>query len=106
MRLLCLSIRGVVVAIAILAMALGAIFWVERRRSRFTRLAQFHHDQIVGLAVGRNPPTGLGLSSFGPRGKPLTKAQQRDDERHFGLFLKYKRAASEPWRAIEESVGR
>jgi hypothetical protein len=97
------SVRTALIAVAVIAVALGAVSWVERRRARFTGLAHYHLGRIAGLAVGRNPPTGLGLISIGSDGTGLTETQQRDDRRHFQLFLKYEHAARKPWRLFDDS---
>ena len=87
-------------ATAIASVPMGAWNTVERRRAEFDRLAYDHLHRVVGLGVGMGGPSGYGLLSWGPGGRQLTPEERRRDERHFDLFLKYRRASRRPWLPV------
>jgi hypothetical protein len=95
-----LTTRRWMVVMALIGMTLAAWTEIERRRSRFQRLARAHLDSVIGLGVGFGPPSGLGLIGIGPDGRPLTEREKELDLWHLRLHLKYAEASRYPWKSV------
>lgn len=100
MRLPRTTTRRLMAAVAVVALALGAWLGIERRRARLTRISYDHLERIVGRGSGFGPPTGAGVLSLGPDGRPLSERQQKLDVWHLLLHRKYFEAARRPWLPV------
>ena len=94
------SVRMMMVGVAVVGVVLGGWAVIERRRQDFRRLSSAHIDRVIGLGVGFGPPSGLGLLSWGPGGRSLTKRERLADEWNLKMHFKYERAAHYPWLPV------
>jgi hypothetical protein len=94
------TMRRIAVAVAVIAIVLGALVAVRRRIRRFDDLGAYHRDQIVGQLHGMVGADGTMMyvpSSLDRNGKPVTPHQQRMDRWHEQMAQRYWRAARHPW---------
>ena len=94
------TMRRIAVAVAVIAMVLGALVGVGRRIRRFDDLGAYHRDQIVGQLYGTVGADGTMLyvpSSLDRNGRPVTPHQQRMDRWHEQMAHRYWHAARHPW---------
>jgi hypothetical protein len=98
------TMRRIVVAVAVIAIVLGALVTMGRRIRRFDGLATYHESQIMGVMYGTPGPDRtmtFSLSSHDRNGRPLPPQQQIIDRWHFQMKERYRRAAVRPWLPIE-----
>jgi hypothetical protein len=76
------SVRGMMLAVAALALVLGAAAWVTERGARFTRLRHYYVTLV---------------------GRELASAGYYTDRAHWAhrLELKYENAALRPWATVD-----
>jgi hypothetical protein len=94
------TMRRIAVAVAVIAIVLGALVGVGRRMRRFADLGTYHRDQIVSQLYGIPGADGTMLyvpSSRDRNGKPVTPYQQRMDRWHEQMAQRYWRASRHPW---------
>jgi hypothetical protein len=94
------TMRRIAVAVAVIAMVLGALVGVGRRIRRFDDLGAYHRNQIVGQLYGMVGADGTFMyvpSSLDRNGKPVTPHQQRMDRWHEQMTQRYWRSARHPW---------
>jgi len=82
------TVRRLMVAVALIALFLGELVFLKGRRDERLRLANFHERQLILFWSG-----------------DVEHQQHRDlDEKqndfHFRMEWKYRRAASRPWLSI------
>lgn len=95
-----MTTRRWMIVMVLIGPAFTAWAEIERRRTRFQKLADAHHDSVIGLGVGFGPPSGLGLISMAPNGRPLTERERELDYWHLKLHLRYAEASRHPWKSI------
>ena len=92
-----LTVRRLMVAVAIVAVVIGIVTELDRRRERYTRLARQHsvvRDELHKFLVVV-PPSGS-LEFFGDR-----RAIAELVGYHGRLKAKYEEAARHPWLPVE-----
>ena len=97
------TMRRIAVAVAVIALVLGALVGVGRRIRRFDDLGAYHRDQIVGQLYGMVGADGTMMyapSSRDRNGKPVFPIKQRMDHWHQQTAQKYWRAARYPWLEV------
>jgi hypothetical protein len=93
--------RRRVIAIAVAGLVLGST--LEGRRTRFSRLADYHNSQVVGvtLAIVMTAPRRVCVTQwYDNRGIVVSPQQVLKDEWHRMLATKYRRAAARPWHPV------
>jgi hypothetical protein len=100
-----LTTRRWMIAVAVVAILIGAVLEVHRRSRRFARLAAYHsnlslehfHTQMAlgvdPLPLEPVPPAGPGAARYLRREKALVRY-------HSELTAKYERAARYPWLPV------
>jgi hypothetical protein len=94
------TMRRLVVAVAVIAMVLGALVGVGRRMRRLADLGTYHRNQIVGQLFGTVGADGTMMyvpSSLDRNGKRVTPYHQRMDRWHEQVAQRYWRASRHPW---------
>jgi hypothetical protein len=94
------TMRRLAVAVAVIALVLGALVGVGRRIRHFDDLGANHRNQIVGQLYGKVGADGkvMYIPSFLDRnGRPVAPHQQRMDRWHEQMAQRYWRAARHPW---------
>jgi hypothetical protein len=82
------------VAVAVVAMALGGPVVLMRRRADFLRLADHHRVRVQWRGVNG----GTGATPWtDSRGQPVT---ERRSAWHHAMSLKYEHAAERPWLPV------
>lgn len=94
------TVRRVAVAVAVIAVVLGALVGVSRRVRRFDDLATYHRNQISAKVYSVIGPDGMMMlvpASSDQNGTPLTLDQRKIDRWHAQMATKYSLAARRPW---------
>jgi hypothetical protein len=97
--------RRILVAVAVIAIVLGALVGIRRRIRRFDDLAAFHRSQIVDVVWLKSGPDGAAVfspSGVSQNGSPIPPRQQRLDRWHVQMMQEYLRAARYPWLDVVE----
>jgi hypothetical protein len=91
------TVRRMMVAVAVAAMTLAPVAYLERRRERFTSLAAFHASQVVGYEIDGS---GWRPVFIGRDGRPVSHQKGERDLWHSRLKQKYEEAALRPWAPV------
>lgn len=95
-----LTLRRLMVAVAVMAVLLGGLVDTIRRARHHDRMAQDHRRQIVGVLRGRQRPDGTVVfepTSKDRAGKAVSERQQRLDRWHEAMARRYWHASPYPW---------
>jgi hypothetical protein len=94
-----ISMRKLMLLVAVLGIILGGLAQLDRRRRHFRSLAAFHISQRLmdsGVGGGRRGT----VVYFDRAGNRLTDQQLREDAWHLEMNRKYYRAAQRPWLRV------
>jgi hypothetical protein len=101
MRLPRFRIRTLMIAVAVVAIPLGAMVAVAERRQRFMRMATAHWRATVAVQILENgTANGVVEHYLDARGVPLGAQQQARDKWHETMAEKYRQAARRPWLPV------
>ncbi len=78
------TVRWLMVAVALIGLALGLTHWLRRRAERFNQLSRWHQRNVLEIAYGPGP-------------FPEKEARLRHHRR---LTEKYERAARHPYFSV------
>lgn len=115
MRILRFKIRTAMLAVALVAIALGLYantrVVTAERRARYLRMAEVHRAKIVDLRLafdlirgpkGRMQCVNVYLDSIGRTLSETEAQRQRElNEWHDSLAIKYRNAANHPWWTLK-----
>src|SRR3954468_14385090 len=97
------TVRGMMVAVAVVGAALGGLAGLDRRRARLERLGSDHRARVVCVLAGSPGPDGVYAyepRGFDQRGRPTSRRQRAADRWHEAMAQKYRRAARYPWLPV------
>lgn len=102
-----LTLRRVMVAIAVIAVCLAGIVSTIRRARQHDRMGHFHRSQIVGVLYSRAGP-GAKLVVYhravDRNGKAVSSHQQRMDRWHEAMAQEYWHASYYPWSGAVKEI--
>jgi len=90
-------VRTMLVIVALVALLLSPFAYVERRRDRVQRLADYHASQMSGYTID--------WGGFRPivrdhKGRVVRGKQARLIRWHYWRKVKYESAAMRPWKSV------
>jgi hypothetical protein len=91
-----LTVRRLMVVVALAALLLGAIVLVENRRRRFLSLVDAHQAGMIAWEEGN--PSEASRERFDLSGRKVSLKAHRW---HLQMAEKYRRAARYPWLPVE-----
>jgi hypothetical protein len=94
-----ISMRKLMLLVAVLGILLGGLAQLDRRRRHFRNLAAFHGSQYLMSYAEGGGPNGK-MVYWDCAGNRLTDRQVREDAWHVEMLLKYRRAAEWPWLRV------
>ena len=95
------TVRGMMVAVAVVAVPLASMAVIERRRAAFERAASYHDGQIIGKILPNHPPPSYRFSTVRfDTLQPLSDREIRRNHWHGDLYIKYVLAARRPWLPV------
>jgi hypothetical protein len=109
MRLPRMTTRRWMIAVAVVALLIGAAVAIDRRSKRFARLAASHADVAMEhfstvMAFGGDPPPLQEIEKYPPAAQGPVRYLHRAKTLmlyHRALKEKYDRAARYPWLSVE-----
>jgi hypothetical protein len=92
-----LTVRTLMVAVALAAITLAPVAYLKHRRERFRALAALHASQLKGYTIDAS---GFRLRYIGRDGLPVSPRQGERHLWHMEMKAKYDQAALQPWATV------
>jgi hypothetical protein len=102
-----ISLRRAMIAVAVMAVFLGAATAYFRRVRYYDAMGTFHRSQVVSIlsgSIGEDGEFHYSPTDLDQNLKPVTESQKRQDAWHEAMAEKYWHAARYPWIKVNKDT--